>query len=357
MPPALRDKAHSNARFLEPTPNDLRALVLDYLCHHSYTGAAQAFLRDSEVKQLDADGDEIMPPYKAGDELSDAYQTKLALGELRREIRIHILSGRVDDAIALLNKHFPAVLSESAESTSESPAVDELGYIPPTSVDPTHLALNLRILAFIEAARTVPLPYFPPGSSATLPPAALSTPATDTDMDRHEGDVDDANVQLLHRAQNLYSEVNRLSRPNDRALYLDELAHVGGLLAYTVPESGPMAKYMTQERREAVANQIESAILYRTNQPTISRIELCTRYTSNLWSFLHDCKIKVPPQSTWPAGVSLPPDGKPHTSATVKDAGDNAVHMSSKKVAADKDSEELLPHFDLRLFLDTPDDR
>jgi solute carrier family 66 (lysosomal lysine-arginine transporter), member 1 len=37
-----------------------RELVLDYLTHSGYIKSAQAFLRDSAVRHIDVDGDEIM---------------------------------------------------------------------------------------------------------------------------------------------------------------------------------------------------------------------------------------------------------------------------------------------------------
>jgi hypothetical protein len=39
------------------------------------------------------------------------------------------------------------------------------------------------------------------------------------------------------------------------------LDQVGGLLAYKVPEKSPMARYLSQGRREAVADQINAAVL------------------------------------------------------------------------------------------------
>lgn len=164
------------------------------------------------------------------------------------DIRICILSGKVDEAISLLNEHFPTVLSVDSEALPQIPSPDKLHYIPATSVNPTHLALNLHILRFIEAARTVPLPYYPPGTSQsddnTLPDEIL----------------EQQDVQL-HRAQALYSEANNLPKPDDRRLYVDELNHVCSLLVYKKPESGFTAKYMTQDRREAFADQVDSAIL------------------------------------------------------------------------------------------------
>lgn len=170
------------------------------------------------------------------------------------EIRIHILGGRVDEAIDLLNSHFPSVLSESkAEFSPSGFAIrtksSNTEYITSTSVEPAHLLLNLRILAFSEACRTVPLEYPPAGSSSLLSAAPpLEHESKDTSA-------------LLTKAQKLYSLANSLTNHSDRARYLKELENVGGLLAYKVPEQSSMAKYLTMERREAVADQINRAIL------------------------------------------------------------------------------------------------
>jgi hypothetical protein len=39
---------------------------MDYLCHHCYTRTAVAFAKDSTVRHLDADGDEIVQPRDKG---------------------------------------------------------------------------------------------------------------------------------------------------------------------------------------------------------------------------------------------------------------------------------------------------
>ncbi len=38
------------------------SLILDYLSHHCYTNTADAFLRDTAIKQFNADGDEVELP-------------------------------------------------------------------------------------------------------------------------------------------------------------------------------------------------------------------------------------------------------------------------------------------------------
>jgi len=127
--------------------------------------------------------------------------------------------------------------------------------MPSTSVDPAHLTLNLRILSFIEACRTIPLVH----PLATAGESAPATPPT-APTDPPPGSVEHQLV-LLSKAQKLHALINMLPEPGDRAVYLKELNNVGGLLAYKVPETSSISKYLSQERREAVADQINSAIL------------------------------------------------------------------------------------------------
>ncbi|KAJ7097844.1 lish motif-containing protein, partial [Mycena belliarum] len=270
-----------------------RTLVIDYLIHHGYNSTAQAFAEGSTIPtRLDADGDEIMQPADTV-ELPGALQvlgeTALQV-ELRQTIRAHILAGRVTAAIELLEQHFPAVLFSEVLPTAPKPHKSLAGtkFVASTTLNPTHLNLNLRILAFTEAFRTAPLDRIRTAS------AAQST---------SEDDDDQNTVELLSKAKKLQVLVSMLPNPNERATYAQELRNVAGLLAYPDPQTSPVAKYLSQERREAVANQINTAILYRTGFPAISQLELSTRYTSTLWSFLHDFHVKprpggpVPPMS------------------------------------------------------------
>lgn len=130
-------------------------------------------------------------------------------------------------------------------------------------MDPTHISLNLRILAFIEASRTVPLEYDPhlqaTRSTSPIPAEKLKQRSPIYELD--DTDSEAKQTEQLDRAKKLYTAANSLRKPSDRASYLEELGQVGGLLAYKYPEDSPMAKYLSQERREAVANQINSAIL------------------------------------------------------------------------------------------------
>ncbi|KAH7929697.1 hypothetical protein BV22DRAFT_1002090 [Leucogyrophana mollusca] len=332
------DQTTNNAQFADPRPDHLRALVLDYLCHSCYTKTARAFARDSAVRHLDADGDEIMSSNKelqgGAMELTDDELEKI---QLRNHIRTQILSGRVDEALALLNEHFLSVLSETEESDSEiiaasSTSSERDDYIRFSTVEPVHLSLNLRILGFIEACRTVPLEYNPLGSTSAKP---VSYPPT---RSSYPGDLEADETRLLDllsRARKLEDAVRRLSKPSDKASYTKELANVSGLLAYKVPEASPMSKYLHQERRDRVADQINIAILHRNNLPAVSHLELGVKYTTALWAQLHDLRFKPPPISARPSGIKLPPFKDQNV--TTSDADSPA---------------ESLPAFDLRQFLD-----
>ncbi|KAF8911006.1 CTLH/CRA C-terminal to lish motif domain-containing protein [Gymnopilus junonius] len=323
------------------TAYQLRSLVLDYLCHSCYTNTARAFNRDSTVRHLDADGDEIVESLNpdgsgfsatvGGRRSAERFEQHLREVELRQEIRTQILSGRVEEAIALLNKHFPSVLSETAASTmvenlgSDSlSSTNDVEYISSTSTEPAHLLLNLHILAFCEACRTVPLEY--PTKQGSMEAYSYLT-ESETSL---EPAVNQESLEkLLARAQKLYVRMTMLPNPADHATYLKELERVGGLLAYKVPEKSSISKYyLSLERREAVANQINRAILKRTGKPLISTIELITRHTHVLWQNAHRLGVKPRP------GTALPPRNTKTTSLSGADS-------------------EFVPTFDLHQFLES----
>jgi hypothetical protein len=166
-------------------------------------------------------------------------------------VRTHILAGRISAATELLEKHFPAVLSADAPAPKPHKSLTGTDFVASTTLDPTHLTLNLRILAFTEAFRTTPDP--------------LENPITESS----DGDDPRATV-LLSKARKLYAQVHMLANPIEREAYTTELRNVAGLLAYPDPLSSPVAKYLSQERREAVANQINTAILCELAQHCLS---------------------------------------------------------------------------------------
>jgi hypothetical protein len=217
--------------------------------------------------------------------------TVSSCGLTHLEVQTSILSGRIDDAINCLNANFPFTLPSSSTSTfaeaeSSTPTEAEersqsklVKTVLPFTVEPAHLYLDLRILAFIEESRTKPLPYpftIPTVSDSELtvrisPPSNFRDPSGEADGDAH---LD----RLLKHVHEIYDCAQALQDPHERAEYQHELSAVSGLLAYKVPEQSPMAKYLTQERREAVADEMNNAILCTSFSSPISGVEILTRW-------------------------------------------------------------------------------
>ncbi|KAG9318856.1 hypothetical protein JVU11DRAFT_962 [Chiua virens] len=341
-----------NKDIVEPHPDQLRKLVFDYLCHNCYLKTAEAFVKDSAVRNLDRHGNEIhgntstvedgLGTMSLGGSSTDLNDEMVRTILLRQRIQFEILSGNVQQAIDLLHRHFPKVLAEDNDGDDEMEITDEnlnparLDYIAET-VNPVHLSLNLRILAFIEACRTIPLVYVPSSRSAGSPISTDSdvTMGAASPIKRDPKDEERHQAELLICVQKLYATANTLRKSEDRAIYLKELSNVGGLLAYTVPENSPMAKYLHQERRDRVAEQINSAILHHMGMPSVSYLELAVRCTHHLWALLHELRVKIP-AARRPSGISLP------LSTSSQDGGES-----------EKESFLDAPPLDLQLFLNT----
>ncbi|KAF5377064.1 hypothetical protein D9757_007695 [Collybiopsis confluens] len=270
---------------LQATPIQLRSLILNYLAHNGYGGTARAFKRDSAVRHIDADGDEVIQATGISSSSSESLDSALKQAELRKQIRLELLCGRIDEAADLINKYFPDVLSLSTPLQFQDTLVSSssMDYLAPNSVYPAHLALNLRIQSFIEACRTKPLVYSLDSTHAapSSPPQVL--------------DPTDQQTALLNSAQKLYALVKLLPSEQDVTRYMRELESVLGLLAYRVPEDSPVSEYLSQDRREAVADQIDYAVLYHTKRPVISYLELYARYTSTVWDILNRLGVKPYP--------------------------------------------------------------
>jgi hypothetical protein len=241
---------------------------------------------------VDADGDEIMTT--PVDDLPDLSEEGLHAVRLRRRehaflfyvvitsptnflvVRTHILSGRIEDATAALQEHFPGVLSEDQAPPEPTPRPGKVDYQSATSVQARHIVLNLQVQSFIEATRTQPMPYVP--RSATAAAKAPEIPVVSPENTARDG-VDEAMDEhlksLLHRVHKLYAVAQTLPVADDRAIYLQELGNISGLLAYKVPEIGPLSKYLSMERREAVATQVDCAILRKDPLSTVCCSSLC----------------------------------------------------------------------------------
>ncbi|KAF8328652.1 uncharacterized protein EI90DRAFT_3114314 [Cantharellus anzutake] len=269
--------------------------------------------------------------------------------ELRKEIRKCILQGHIAEATELLNAHFPTVLNESepqpklelnisssplthtsltARSPSgppsmarpSSPTLNSAPFIFPHSLEPSHLALNLRIQGFIEDVRTRRLNP-PPPVPARMSLSTPSTPAynpfnppifSHVASSHRERDNQPA---VLRSARDLLQMAQNLRNATDRAVYLKELDNVWALMAYPEPEATGLMqvlKYMHYDRRVALADQINSAAFLRSGQKPRTTIEHYVRSAGTVWGWMNENDVRIPSDpSKYPPGVSPPPSRPP----------------------------------------------
>ena len=365
-----------------------RAIILDYLVQRCYTRTARAFAADSTIRHLDADGDKLRRPC-IEDDSPGITEDALHRADLRQgaysfltlcrfphrrdtthlDVQVSILSGRIDDAIDSLNTNFPSTLPSSISThedagpstpTGEPSQSKVVKTVLPFTVEPALLHLDLRIQAFIEASRTKPLPYpftEPIASDPVLtprisPPNNFRDPSGEVDGDAHL-------ARLLKHVHELYDCAQALQDPHERAEYQHELSAVSGLLVYKVPEQSPMAKYLTQERREVVADEINSAILRmsfsppvtrrivdvsdadRAGCPPISYLELYVRYNTVIWNYMNEHEFRVALSRRWPTGVILSPRPQP----TIVSIPSGAKASMSKRDESEVNPSSLLQAF------------
>ncbi|KAJ4487853.1 lish motif-containing protein [Lentinula aciculospora] len=233
----------AEADMLQATPIQLRSLLLDYLAYNGYSNTARSFMRDSAVRHIDVDGDEAVKlPASSGHgpSSSEVLESTLKQAELRKQIRIELRCGCIDEATILLDKYFPDVLSLSTPITRRRNAA-----------------------SFKESSDPI-----------------------------------DKQTALLNSAQKLYALVKMLPSGENVSRYTKELESVTGLLAYQFPEKSSVSEFLDQERRDAVADQIDYAILYHVKRPVISYLELYARYTSTILDILSKLGVKPPPSTT-----------------------------------------------------------
>ncbi|GJJ11551.1 hypothetical protein Clacol_005785 [Clathrus columnatus] len=191
-----------------------------------------------------------------------------------------------------------------------------------------------------EQSRTLPLPC-----PNNIPVWVQSTPSNPQLV--NSAYEEERKRRLLALVEELYSLVYALPDTKDRNLYIDELNCVGGLLAYPVPEKcRQMRKYLDKARREAVADQINEAILSALYGPeTVPAIvELMTRQTTVLFSTLNSLRLPLPATEQRPAGLDSFLSPKPAT--TVQE-------MKTLEGNKDKENYEIVPIFELDALLGT----
>ncbi|KAL7415954.1 hypothetical protein BDY24DRAFT_380617 [Mrakia frigida] len=231
-------------------------------------------------------------------------------------------------------------------SATPSPAY----HLPSSSLLPIHIHLNILIQGFIETIRTVPLsppsssssspinsnsnpaihphPHRTPSSSSSNSPTnngttslilngngngnggsmsasfhslhsngngtASSSPSSSTQS--LSSTVSTKTVAALTQAQDLYVLVDKLTSEKDKEWYRKAVVEVSGLFAYVPPESAPTRSFLGRERRQALAENVNAALLAHSGHPSAPSLETLVRRTTVVWDQLANQSMNtVPP--------------------------------------------------------------
>jgi hypothetical protein len=166
---------------------------------------------------------------------------------------------------------------------------------------PSHVSVNLLSTSASTSASATTL-----RRSATSTPTAISTP---TPADKP--------AYLILLARKLLASARALPHPHDRSIYDEELRLVSSLLAYSAPETAPptLRRYLSLERRQSLAEQVNAAILSgwpissrscrrltvsseSADHRATSRLEAAARYTTFLWETIDDLNVEIPVQDS-----------------------------------------------------------
>lgn len=283
------------------------------------------------------------------------------------EIRSLILHGDIYASLALLDKHFPAVLdppsfrfSDTLGETSISPRMGLPAYA--SSLDPAHLALNLQIQAFIESVRNSSHPgasddstptssrsgsASPTSASASTPPGERDGNGAEPAMEDEAGGRGEGVYGALHLVQSINARVQRLPE-YWRSMYLKELEGVTALLAYGDLKHCPVRKYLDQHRRTALAEQINCAILVSCGRASQPLLEAAVRQTTFVWARMAEERIAVPAnhpllastpaRSHWLESGETTSSSQQYTPATSEDPRKLRGRVSPATLAADTSS-------------------
>ncbi|SOV08514.1 uncharacterized protein UDID_00456 [Ustilago sp. UG-2017a] len=284
----------------------------------------------SEEDEMQDELDVDISPYLTAEDLRAV--------RARKQIKDHIISGNIRQAIDMINEHFPTVLNSGGStsgngakavrtktavtSSGANAGFDKVLPANPTSMDADHLLLNLQIQVFIEAIRSASSSQLACNSSCTaqlgvsggsLPSLASTTPGiaaaaisraaspapstsssngSATSATGTNAALNPALHSALAYAQGLYASAQRL--PSFwRAMYLKELEQVTALLAYTDVEHSPVRRFLHRSRKVALAEQVNSAILLRSGKPSQPLVEVAVRQTTFLWNQLVGEEVQV----------------------------------------------------------------
>ncbi|BGP42022.1 hypothetical protein JCM10449v2_006019 [Rhodotorula kratochvilovae] len=240
----------------ERTHETLQALISSYLVHHGYAASAASFAAQVRAERVErsqglfpgASASGAPPSAAAGGE-DDLLASLAASSALRAQIRSAALTGRADEALSLLEAHYPTALHDDA-------AVDASGGI--------HFRLRCRV--FIEAALALSRAGRDPAGADAAAPSPGAGAAGGLDA-------------LLALGQALHAGYGADARPAVR----EELQAVLGLMAYADPEreaTGRTRTLLDERERALVADEVNAAVLRASNLPPMPALEALYRHAA-----------------------------------------------------------------------------
>ncbi|CAE6508593.1 unnamed protein product [Rhizoctonia solani] len=200
--------------------------------------------------------------------------------------------------------------------TSRNPKSLNLG----RSVNPAHILFNLRVQQFVEAIRTVPLPP----SSKEHDQASLTEPIkveevggiesiSPDSVGRNEHNISSSTKSrsearqrhLFQLASGLYQGIKSLACSADREIYAKEVEQVCSLMLGPSPESSLAAPYLSMSRREAVADQVNSAMLWYVGEAPAPRLQIWSQTAKVVWDQIVATRPTLPRTDDIPADVRM----------------------------------------------------
>ncbi|CAE6517004.1 unnamed protein product [Rhizoctonia solani] len=188
------------------------------------------------------------------------------------------------------------------------------------SINPAHILFNLRVQQFVEAIRTIPLPpsskehdEAPPVESIKVEDVGdiKSISPDPTDNGEHKispptkSPSEARQRRLFQLASGLYQSIKSLASPADREIYAKEVEQVCSLMLGPSPESSLAAPYLSMGRREAVADQVNSAMLWYVGEAPAPRLQIWAQTAKVVWDQVVTTQPAIPRTDDIPADVRM----------------------------------------------------
>lgn len=173
---------------------------------------------------------------------------------------VAVREGRLADAMEACGAHFPGMLSPDVGGEERGYVHDTL--LRPVSLGRTPLWLNMHMQAYVEMVR----------AHTASPEAAPLEQA----------------LGVLHEL----NDVVRTLPKDERAVYTEQVEELVGLLTYQPPDAMPPA--LALARRDALAVQVNAAILVHTGAAPEPVLTELVRHTHAVTTALHTEGVPIP---------------------------------------------------------------